>query len=116
MAVATKTTRPARAHLTRPRAPQVRELVAAQARYDKAKRELEQARQERDEQLAKLLPKIELGRWITVAGWVLRVTMQRSGDRFRLSEYLEHHKLTAAMKPYISPGAESPRLWLKPAP
>lgn len=97
------------------RADQARALVHAQARYDKAKRALDEARAERDQVLDRLLPKFEIGRWVTVAGWALRITMQRSGDRFRLSDYLEGgNKLTAAMRPYVTAGGESPRLWIRP--
>ncbi len=110
-------TPPARAPLkpaAKLRAAQARSLVQAQTRYDRAKRELDEARTARDAILAKLLPKFELGRWVTIAGWALRVTMQSGGQRFRLSEYLKKHKLTASMKPYVTEPTEHPRLWIKP--
>lgn len=101
--------------MTALRAPQGRELVAAQAKYDRTKRELEAAKTERDRLIAKHMPKFPIGEWITVGGWVLRITMQPGGDRFKLGDYLKHHKLTAAMRPFITPGGESPRLWIKPS-
>ncbi len=107
--------RPARKTPAKLRADQARALVDAQTRYDKAKRELEEAKTQRDQLLARLLPKFEIGRWLTVAGWAMRVTLQRPGDRFRLAEYLKAgHKITSSMRDFVTSGEERPRLWIKP--
>lgn len=100
--------------IRKPRANEVRDLVAAQARYDKCKRATEKAKKDRDELLNRIVPKVEIGEWFTAAGWVIRITMQRGGDRFRLSDFLSKHKLTKQMEPFVSEGGESPRLWIKP--
>lgn len=90
------------------------ELVAAEARYQRTKRAHEKAKTKRREMIDQVIPKVVLGEWVKVRDWLIRITMQPSGDSFSLSEYLKHHPLTPEMAPYVTESTDSPRLWIKP--
>ena len=93
---------------------EARALVRAQARYTQAKRDVDAARDARDKLIDKLEHKLELGKWVVAAGFGFRLTLQQSGQRFSLSEYLKRHKLTKDMEPFVSESTENRRLWIEP--
>jgi len=92
-----------------------RRLADVDSRYYAAKRELDAIAAERKALIAKTLPKVPVGEWVTVGGWAIQIAMQPSGQRFSLAKYLERYKLTSRMAEFVTPGSESPRLTVKPS-
>lgn len=105
-------TRPRKAAKARPKlsAAECRALANADARYKKAKRAFLAAESQRKLLIDKAEPKVELGKWVAAGGWAIKITMQNSGGRFKLSEYLKQYNLTGHMRPFVSEGKDSPRL------
>jgi hypothetical protein len=87
---------------TKLRAPQARAIAEAEAKYARAKRDLEVAKVERDVVRARYAERLPLGQVVEAGGYVLKRIRKSTGKRFRLSAFLERHKLTKAMEPFVS--------------
>lgn len=85
---------------------QAKTIVDAETKYDEAKRALAAAKRHRDETRARYRELVPLGEAITVAGHLFKRIRKTSGPSFRLRAYLEKHKLTKAMEPYVGEPTE----------
>jgi len=77
-------------------------LARAQLAYIDAKRATDRARKERDRLPDQYRDRLPADEWLTVAGYRLRRSMRSTGQRFSLLAYLERHRLTKAMEPFIT--------------
>lgn len=82
--------------------PAAAELVAAEVHYLVAKRRLEEATAQRKELRKKHRAHVPLDTPVDVAGYRFDRSEKSTGRRFSLTDYLKRHKLTAAMRPYVS--------------
>jgi hypothetical protein len=87
-------------------AAQARKISDAEARYANAKRELAEAKDAREEIRTRYRDRVPLGAAVKAGGMVIKRRVQTSGDSFRLSGFLEHNKLSAAMRAFVSKGTE----------
>lgn len=84
----------------------VERIRAAEAKVAKAKRALERATEEREQVRARYRGRFPANRPIEAGGCLIKRIVSSTGQRFRLSAYLEHHKLSAAMRPFVTePGS-----------
>lgn len=86
-------------------APQARKIADAEARYREAKRALEAAKEEREQVRARYADRVPIGAVISAGGLVIKRRVQTSGPSFRLAAFLERHKLTAQMRPFVTKGS-----------
>lgn len=77
--------------------------------------ELDEAKKARQELIYRVLAKIGVDKPITIAGWIIKITMQSPGERFSLADFRKQYKVTRTMEKFISRGEPSPRLWLNPS-
>jgi hypothetical protein len=97
------------------RADQAQKIAAAEAAYAHAKRALEEAKLERDAMRERYSERVPLGKVIVAGGLTIKRRVQSTGKRFALAQFLVKHKLTAAMRPYVS--ENSYEVWdVRPAP
>jgi hypothetical protein len=90
-----------------------RALARADTKYKKAQRAEKKAKGERQVLIEKARAKVTLDEWVIAGGWAIKITEQNSGQRFSLKDFLEAgHKVTTAMRKFISDGTDSPRLWV----
>lgn len=93
---------------------QARKLVDVETRYTDAKKQLDDLKRERSELRARYRDRIPLGKVVEVAGYRFKRSLKTAGARFRLSAFLEKHKLTKAMEPYVSDATEYEDWQIKP--
>lgn len=87
------------------RAEQARAIAKAEAEYSRCKKALEEAKDAREKVRARYRDKLPLGVEVEIGGLRIKRSEKSTGRRFSLSRYLEKHKLTAAMKPFVSLGS-----------
>jgi hypothetical protein len=85
--------------LTKPAAIELRD---AEVEYLVAKAELDDAKAKREQVRAKHAERLPYDEPVDAGGYRLVRKQRSSGERFRLSEYLKAHPLTAAMRPFVS--------------
>lgn len=90
---------PAPAKLT---ASQARKIAQAEGAYTAAKKALEDAKAEREKVRARYRDRVPAGVALIVGGFQVKRRIQSTGKRFSLGAYLKQHKLTAAMRPFVS--------------
>jgi hypothetical protein len=92
---------------------QARKLLAAETAWTIARKQLDEAERERAKQRARCRPMIPAGELLTVGGIEIQVTSCSSGQSFSLKGYLEKHKLTKAMQPFVGQGSTYDRWTVK---
>lgn len=85
---------------------QARKIHSAERACDEAKAEYERRRLERNAIRDRYRDRVPLTDEIVVGGIRLKRVTKTSGERFRLKAYLAAHKLTAAMRPFVSPASQ----------
>ena len=83
------------------RASQARAIARAEAAVARAQRELERAKATRAEVRARYRGRLTLGEPVEAGGFRIKVSEKLSGQSFRLKAFLEKHRLTAAMRPFV---------------
>lgn len=86
-------------------ASQARAIAKAEADYASAKAKLEQAKEDREKVRERYRDRLPIGQEVVAGGVRIKRSQKSTGQRFSLSRYLEKHKLTAAMKPFVSLGS-----------
>jgi hypothetical protein len=84
---------------------QARKLLAAETEWAIAKKALDEAERKRAKERARCRPMILAGELMTVGGIEIKVTSCAGSRSFSLKSYLEKHRLTKAMEPFVGQGA-----------
>jgi hypothetical protein len=93
---------------------QVEQIRAAEAAVTAAKRALEKATEERSQVRDRYRDWLPENEPVEAAGYLIKRIVKSTGQRFRLGEYLKRHKLTAAMRPFVSKPGTSEQWDIKP--
>jgi hypothetical protein len=91
--------------MTKLRPNQARKIAKAEADYSSAKRELEEAKATRDKVREQYADRVPIGDVVVAGGIVIKRRTQSTGKRFSLGAFLKSHRLTKAMKPFVSEGS-----------
>jgi hypothetical protein len=94
--------------------PQVEQIRAVEARVAKCKRQLEVATEERAAVRDRYRDRLPENETVEAGGCLIKRIVKSTGQRFRLSEYLKRHKLTAAMRPFVTKPGTSEQWDIKP--
>jgi hypothetical protein len=87
--------------------PQVEEIRAAEARVTAAKRRLEKATEERTLVRDRYRDRLPENEAVEAGGCLIKRIVKSTGQRFRLSEYLRHHKLRPEMRSFVTKAGTS---------
>lgn len=90
---------------------QARVLLRAEQAVAAAQIALTEAKQERDKVRERYADRVPVGEEFVVAGIRVKRVEKSSGRSFKLRDYLEKHKLTAAMRPFVKDGSPY-ELWI----
>jgi hypothetical protein len=96
------------------RAEDARALLNAELNWKRAKMALEAAESQRTKVRDRCRPRLEVGAQ-TVGGVKITITPTTTGQSFSLKGYLERHKLTKTMEPFVGEGREYDRWTVKAA-
>lgn len=80
---------------------QARALLAAETTWANAKNALDEATRARAKQRARCRGRLTSGELAVAGGVEVLVTETQSGQSFSLKGYLERHKITRAMAPFV---------------
>ena len=89
---------------------QARAIAQAEQAVADAKVELQRATEKRDEVRDRSRDRLPLGEELDVGGIRIKRIKKRAGRRFSLVKYLQKHKLTKAMEPFVTE-AEPYEVW-----
>lgn len=95
------------------RAEHARKLLAAEQEWTRAKVALETAVRNREKERNRCRPGLELGKRIRSGGVEILITPTSTGQSFRLKDYLYKHKLTKAMREFVTEAREYDRWTVK---
>jgi len=93
---------------------QVEQIRAVEARVAKCKRQLEVALEERIEVRDRYRDRLPANEAVEAGGCLIKRIVKSTGQRFRLSEYLRHHRLTKQMRPFVTEPGTSEQWDVKP--
>jgi hypothetical protein len=111
---ATATRRSSQPAVKRLSAPQVSEIRAAETKVTAAKRRLEKATEERELIRGRYRNRLPENKPIEAGGCLIKRIVKSTGQRFRLSQYLQQHQLTAKMQPFVTKPGTSEQWDIKP--
>lgn len=83
-------------------AKQARVIAHAEGRVAEAERAFEEAKALRAQVRARYAERLPLGLVVKAGGYAIKRIEKSTGRKFRLSEFLKTHKLTVAMRPFVS--------------